>query len=200
LKLSYILNETLLTIPTENKRHGLYDFGAILRNQGQVTITNNEELKNYVKDILGWSFFEFENDVKLFKNIRRVRSFLQTLTGVGLSIVEGAHRIVLTTKLITAMPLDDIIPCYPDKNMHLPEPQIPSQSPAWSKANVQVLSIKNKKDDYDSNGHIIIKHDRQHSIYQKYSQKVADQRTHLINSKWRDWIGAVTKRIGDNPS
>jgi hypothetical protein len=199
LKLCYIFNETPLTIPAENKRHDLYDFGAILRNKGRVTITNNEELMAYVKDILGWSFFEIANDVKLSKNIWRVRSFLQTLTGVGISIVEGAHRIVLTTKLMTAMPLDEVLPSYPDKYAHLPEPKIPSQSPTWSKANVQVLSVKNNMNDYDSNGDIIIKQDRLH-IYQQYSQKIAEQKTHFIDSNWRDWIGAATQRISDDPS
>lgn len=199
LKLCYILNEVPLTIPTKNKKHGLYDFGAILRNQGRVTITNNEELKNYLKDILGWPFFEIENDVKLNINIWKVRSFLQTLTGVGISIVEGAHRMLLTTKLMTGMPLDQVIPFDPYKTKHLRQQEIPKQSPAWSKANVQVLSIRNKQADLDSNGDVIIKHDRL-QIYQKYSQKVADQKTHFIDSTWRDWIGAVIQKIGEDPS
>jgi hypothetical protein len=38
------------------------------------------------------------------------------------------------------------------------------------------------------------------STYQKYSQKVADQKTHFIDSTWRDWIGAVIQKIGDDPS
>jgi hypothetical protein len=67
---------------------------------------------------------------------------------------------LLTTKLITAMPLDGLIPFHPFKTKNLRQQEIPKQSPTWRKANIQVLSIKNKKADLDSNGDVIIKHDR----------------------------------------
>jgi hypothetical protein len=95
-------NETPETIPPASKQHGLYNFSAILRNKCQVSINKNADLSDYVKKILGWPFFKLQEDARLAKNIWRVRSFLQkNLTGAGISIVEGAHRVLLTRKLMT---------------------------------------------------------------------------------------------------
>jgi hypothetical protein len=171
LKLGYILNERPLTIPSENKKTWAL---WLWRNPEKPRPGNDHQYWGIGKLCKRYTaFFEIENDVKVNINIWRVRSFLQTLTGVGISIVEGAHRILLTTKLMTAMALEGVIPFNPLKAMHIRQQEIPKQSPTWSKANVQVLSIKNKKADCDSNGDVIIKHDRL-QIYQNYSQKVAD--------------------------
>jgi hypothetical protein len=125
----------------------------------------------------------------------RVRSFLRTLTGVGISIVEGAHRVLLTMKIMTEMNLNQEIPFYP--KTHIRPIRIPTRSPTWSKAKVQVLSVTKKQNGYENKDDIIIKH-KTLRIYQEYSQKVADQKTHFIDSTWKDWIGEVTRRIADD--
>jgi hypothetical protein len=152
-------------------------------------------LRNYVKNILGWPFFELKEDTSLTINIWRVRSFLQTLTGVGISIVEGAHRVLLTTKLMTGMNLNQEIPFYPKSHMRYIK--IPTQSPTWSKANLQVLTVRKNQNGNEIKDDIIIKNDTLW-IYQEYSQKVADQKTHFIDSTWKDWVGEVTRRIADD--
>jgi hypothetical protein len=196
LKLCYILNEMPETILPESKRHGLYDFEAILRNKERVCINSNKALSTYVTDILGWPFFHIQKTASLSKNIWRVRSFLQTLTGVGISIVEGAHRVVLTTKLMTGMSLYEHIPFYPKPSIKAF--QLPIQSPTWSKANVQVLTVANKKKTgYDENDRII--ENKTLKIYQEYSENVANQKTHFIDSTWKDWIGELTIDIAEDP-
>jgi hypothetical protein len=97
---------------------------------------------------------------------------------------------------MTGMHLNQEIPFH--LVAHIKPIRIPNQSPTWSKANVQVLTVANKqKTGYENKDDIIIK-DKTLRIYQEYSLRVADQKTHFIDSTWKDWIGEVTRGIADD--
>jgi hypothetical protein len=195
LKLCYILNQSPMIINENCISHGVYDYHAILKNQGHLRITSNHDLALYVRNILRWKDFVVKETEPVQQNIWRVRSFLQTMTGIGISIVEGAHRLTLAAKLLTGMAIDDTIPYRPPKIG--PIVKVPLNSPIWGKANVQVLNVKDH-DGIASPGKIIqIKTLKQ---YQEYSRKVAEQKTHFIETTWRDWIGQVLERIQQDPN
>jgi hypothetical protein len=195
LKLCYILNQTPMSINENCISHGVYDYHAILKNQGHLRITSNNDLALYVRNILRWKDFVVMQTEPVQQNIWRVRSFLQTMTGTGISIVEGAHRLTLAAKLLTGMAIDETIPYRPPKNG--PIVKVPINSSIWGKANVQVLNVKDD-DGMASPGKIIqIKTIKQ---YQEYSRKVAEQKTHFIETTWRDWIGQVLERIQQDPN
>jgi hypothetical protein len=93
-----------------------YDYRTILNGQEPKTINNNAELRAYVQNNLDWKFFKVNTKLTVHENIWRVRLFLQVLTGVGISIVEGGHRMTLTAKLLTGMAIDDVIPFEPGED------------------------------------------------------------------------------------
>jgi hypothetical protein len=191
LKLCYILKEK----PTK-KRNGseyseVYDYRTILNGQGPKTINNNDDLKTYVHNNLDWRFFKVKTDLSVHENIWRVRSFFQVLTGVGISIVEGGHRMTLTAKLLTGMTIDDEIPFVPGQDKR--DVIIPVDSPIWGKATVQVLTTR--KDASKRNSPYALITQKELDDYQNYSQRVAEQKTHFIESTWKDWIGETVKKI-----
>jgi hypothetical protein len=110
LKLCYILNQTPKRINESCSTQGVYDYQAILRNQSDLKITDNRGLALYVRNTLQWRAFKVNQKLSVQQNIWRVRSFLQSMTGTGISIVEGAHRLTLAAKLLTGMTIDDSIP------------------------------------------------------------------------------------------
>jgi hypothetical protein len=87
------------------------------------------------------------------------------LTGVGISIVEGGHRRTLTAKLLTGMAIDDVIPF--ETGEITGDVIIPVDTPIWGKTTVQVLTTR----------------------------KEVEQKTHFIESTWKDWIGETVKKI-----
>jgi hypothetical protein len=190
LKLCYILNQTPKRINDTCSKQGVYDYQAILTNQNDVKITDKNSLELYVRNILRWKAFKVNQKLTVQQNIWRVRSFLQSMTGTGISIVEGAHRMTLAAKLLTGMTIDDKIPYRPPKIEETL--QLPKNSPIWGKANVQVLTEKDDKS--PTRPGKIIQNDTL-TKYQEYSRKVAEQKTHFIETTWRDWIGQVLERI-----
>jgi hypothetical protein len=99
--------------------------------------------------------------------------------------------VTLATKLITGMHLDQSLPFIPEK--HLKENNIPSDSPIWGTANVQVLAAKRDDDETTNQRQIILP--KTLRTYQSYSQKIAENKTHYIDSMWKDWIGQVLQEI-----
>jgi hypothetical protein len=193
LKLCYILNIRPLQMTNNCKEEGLYDFQTILDRTEPGLITDNAALQRYTTYILRWKSFSVKKELTLQQNIWRVRSFLQTMTGIGISIIEGAHRVTLAAKLLTGMPIDQHIPFTAQE---LETPNIPTKSPIWGKANVQVLSEAKQagKTNLDQ-----LIHNETLTIFQEYSQKVAEQKTHFIEATWKDWIGNVLARISQDP-
>jgi hypothetical protein len=193
LKLCYILNETPRKLTKECEDRDVYDFRTILYGQEPKTITNNDDLRTYVCNTLDWKFFNISDTLTVYQNIWRIRSFLQILTGVGISIVEGAHRLILTAKLLTGMGIDDLIPFDPLQDQDEESVNIPDDSPIWGKANVQVLT-PTRNDSEQNNPYRPITQ-KELIAYQNYSQKVAEQKTHFIESTWKDWIGEVVQSV-----
>jgi hypothetical protein len=195
LKLCYILNQTPQKNNESCNARGVYDYQAILKNQSQLKIIDNKDLALYVRNNLRWKIFNVKPELTVQQNIWRVRSFLQTMTGTGISIIEGAHRLTLAAKLLTGMAIDDSIPYRPPETG--PTIQLPNNSPIWGKANVQVLT--ERVDDNMTNPGKIIQNETL-IRYQEYSRKVAEQKTHFIETTWRDWIGQVLERIHQDPN
>jgi hypothetical protein len=190
-KLCYILNKKPQQLSKDSKDQGLCDFSAILGVNANTTMLNNQSLADYVRAFLHWTCFAMKENLTLSQNIWRVRSFLQTLTGVGISVIEGAHQVTLATKLMTGMNLDQSLPFIPKK--HLVENNIPFDSPIWGTANVQVLAVK--KDDNEPTNQRQIILPKTLRTYRSYSQKIAENKTHYIDSTWKDWIGQVLQEI-----
>jgi hypothetical protein len=99
-----------MTINDNCISHGVYDYHAILKNQSHLRITSNKDLALYVRNILRWKDFVVKQTEPAQQNIWRVRLFLQTMTGTGISILEGAHRLTLAAKLLTGMAINKTIP------------------------------------------------------------------------------------------
>jgi hypothetical protein len=148
-------------------------------------------LRAYIHKNLDWTFFKVKTNLSVHKNIWRVRSFFQVLTGVGISIVEGGHRMTLTAKLLTGMTIDDVIPFEPGEDTG--DVIILVDSPIWGKATVQVLTTR--KDASKRNSPYALFTQKELDDYQNYSQRVAEQKTHFIESTWKDWIGETVKKI-----
>lgn len=190
-KLCYILNTKPQQLTKDSKDQGLFDFTAILGDNANATMLSNQSLSEYVRVVLNWTCFAVKENLTLPQNIRRVRSFLQTLTGVGISVIEGAHRVTLATKLMTGMNLDQSLPFIPAK--HSKDNVIPSDSPIWGTANVQVLVKKRDEDEATNQRQIILS--KTLKTYRSYSQRIAENKTHYIESTWKDWIGQVLQEI-----
>jgi hypothetical protein len=182
------LNKKPQQLSKDSRDKGLYDFSAILGdNANNTTMLNNQSLADSVRVVLHWTSFAANENLTLPQNIWRVRSFLQTLTGVGISVIEGAHRVTLATKLLTGMTLDQSLPFIPEK--HSVENNTPTDSPIWEMANVQVLAAKRDDDETANQQQIILP--KTLTTYRSYSQKIAENKTHYIDSTWKDWIGQV---------
>jgi hypothetical protein len=110
---------------------------------------------------------------------------------VGISVIEGAHQVTLAAKLMPGMTLDQSLPFIPKK--HLVENNIPTDSPIWGMANVQVLAAKRDDNEPTNQRQIILP--KPLSTYRSYSQKIAENKTHYIDSMWKDWIGQVLEEI-----
>jgi hypothetical protein len=190
-KLCYILNKKLQQLSKDSKNQGLYNFSAILGDNANTTMLNNQSLADYVRVVLHWTCFAMKENLTLPQNIWRVRSFLQTLTGVGISVIEGAHQVTLATNLMTGMNLDQSLPFIPKK--HLKENNIPTDSPIWGTANVQVLAVEKDDDEPTNQPQIILP--KTLRTDRSYSQKIAENKTHYIDSTWKDWIGQVLQEI-----
>jgi hypothetical protein len=127
LTLCYILNQMPKKINDSCNAQGVYDYQAILKNQSQLKITDNRDLALYVRNNLRWKNFSVKPKLTVQQNIWRVRSFLQTMTGTGISIIEEAHRLTLAAKLLTGMAIDNTIPYRPPKSG--PTMKLPNNSP-----------------------------------------------------------------------
>jgi hypothetical protein len=99
--------------------------------------------------------------------------------------------VTLATKLMTGMNLDQSLPFIPKK--HSKENIIPSDSPIWGTANVQVLAIKRDEDETTNQRQLILP--KTLRTYRSYSQRIAENKTHYIDSTWKDWIGQVLQEI-----
>jgi hypothetical protein len=104
-----------------------------------------------------------------------------------MSVIKGAHQVILAAKLVTGMTLDQSLPFIPKK--HLIENKLPTDSPIWVMANVQVLAAKRDDNEPTNQQQIILP--KTLSTYQSYSQKIAENKMHYIDSTWKDWIGQV---------
>jgi hypothetical protein len=128
-KLCYILNKKPQQLSKDSRDQGLYDFSTILGDNAKTTMLNNQSLTDYIRVVLHWTSFAVKENLTLPQNILRVRSFLQTLTGVGISVIKQAHRVTLAAKPMTGMTLDQSLPFIPKK--HWVENNIPTDSPIW---------------------------------------------------------------------
>jgi hypothetical protein len=89
------------------------------------------------------------------------------------------------------MTIDDEIPFVPGQDKR--DVIIPVDSPIWGKATVQVLTTR--KDASKRNSPYALITQKELDDYQNYSQRVAEQKTHFIESTWKDWIGETVKKI-----
>jgi hypothetical protein len=190
-KLAFIMNTNV-----SDKANGLSDFEAILTCNSDepprpgMTI---EDLTKFVNETLEWKFFSIKKDKSLSYNFMRVRSFLQVMTGVGLAILEGSHRVTLACKLLTGTDLNTAFPVEL-KDLKLNQ-ELPKNSPLHQNVTVQVLTPA-KDDDNKKVNHpyvptVIVK------ACQKWSQKVAEAKTHLISSSWKEWIDNTMRSLAD---
>jgi hypothetical protein len=190
-KLCYILNKKPQQLSKDSRDQGLYNFSPILGDNANTTMLNNQSLADYVRVVLHWTSFAVKENLTLPQNIWRVRSFLQTLTGVGISVIKGAHQVTLAAKQMTGMTLDQSLPFIPKKQ--LVENNIPTDSPIWGMANVQVLAAKRDDDEQTNQRRIILP--KTLRTYRSYSPKIAESKMHYIDSTWKDWIGQVLEEI-----
>jgi hypothetical protein len=191
LKLCCLLNVHPDKMTKDCREKGLFDFEAILNRKESTAIRTRKDLHEFVKKVLDWPFFEL-NQRSFAHNVWRIRSFLQTMTGVGISMLEGSHRITIAAKLLTAMNLDESLPFM--AHQHKQETRLPKSSPIWASLSVQVLTDKTRAHASKENPHHVMLEETMRCC-RRFSEGVAEKKTHYIDSTWRDWIGQVLLEI-----
>jgi hypothetical protein len=194
MKLCFILNVKPKQVSEEFAEQGIFDFDAVLsagRNTDILNIRNNDSLAQFLRNKLDWPFFKVQQEMTFAHNMWRVRSFLQTITPIGISMLEGSHRMTLAAKLLTGMNITRSIPYMPyAKN---PNPVIvPERSPLFAKITVQVFAPVDTVN--PTTRHHFITTESLINC-RKWSQHVADMRTHFIESTWRDWMEDIITEI-----
>jgi hypothetical protein len=147
------------------------------------------------RQVLDWPFFELKQNS--LHNIWRIRSFLQTMTSVGTSMLEGSHCITIAAKLLTGMNLDESLPFMAHKQKG--GMKLPTTSPIWGSASVQVLTDKTRAyASKEKRHHVMLEETLRYC--RKFSKGVAKMETHYIDLTWRDWIGQVLLEIDSPPT
>jgi hypothetical protein len=192
--LAYILNVKLRPNAEQCTNRSLCDFPALLKvHEGDPILnsTSNSALKNFVNKKLAWPFFEILPNAPPSFNFWRIRSFLQVLTDVGISILEGSHRMTLASKLMTAMDLNGSLPVIPNKLIL--QKELPHKSPLFDKVTVHVLTPADAHQT-GQRRHPYITLEAVEAC-RKWSEKVADQKSHYIPPTWKEWMENTNRAI-----
>jgi hypothetical protein len=178
-ELCYILNVQVRQLgECYNKQ--LFDYKTLFQKFRDEYDGSNKELEETLVDTLGWPFFKVKDDLPFRQNLRRVRSFFQTLTGVGLSVVEGNHRMTLAGKLIYGQHIKDTIPC---KKKSPEYKDLPEHSPLNQEIKVEILTFQDMTADTSK-----IVSQEQLKMLRDKSHKVAKDKERRISATWKDWL------------
>jgi hypothetical protein len=159
---------------------GLFDYKRLFGKFRGTADSNNKGLWETLEYELKWPFFKIKDDLTIEENMSRVRSFFQALTGVGLSVVEGNHRMTLAGKLMYGQHIEDTIPRgqFSEKFVHPPD-----YSPLRREIKVQILSLQNMTKDTNN----ILKQSQLNLLRTK-SHKAAEDKNRCIPASWKDWL------------
>jgi hypothetical protein len=190
-KLTYILNIKPRESDEQNNKKGLFDYESVLRYNDKFDIKTNAALKVFLKEKLRWDFFNVDNSKPVSYNLWKVRSFLQVITPVGISILEGGHRMTLASKLLTGVKIDQRLPLT-EEDIIQTRRTLPVDSPLYSKIEVQVLTAVDQ-------GRELCKHqymtEKTMETCRAWSSAIAEQKTHFIAATWRDWMETTMKEL-----
>ena len=190
-KLAYIMNLKARKLPTDKQFKRLFDYKRLLAVEPDERITSLAMLQKFVHDKLRWDFFLFEEDLPLASQLWRVRSFFQVLTGVGITVLEGSHRLTLASKLMTGMMLDRQLPAdVMTAPYHIP---LPDCSRLYDTVSVDVMTPKDAMCITDDPDHFLSPDSIQ--ACRKWSEEVAYSKLHFIQATWRDWVEGTLEAI-----
>jgi hypothetical protein len=191
LKVAYILNVKPGKLKEGLDGMCIYDFSALLSEYSNVKLSTLQNLMDFVHDKLDWSFFQFREKEPYSYNLWRLRSFFQVLTGVGVSVLEGSHRMTLAAKLLTGIGTDFELPV--NVKTRRIDRELPAYSNLFNMVHVDVLVPRDSKTSAKAN-HGFFTEDSIESC-RKWSQTVAYTKTNYIQPTWRDWIGATLETL-----
>lgn len=190
-KLAFIMNLKTRQLPPDKEEKRLFDFKKLLAVDHDDKITSLKMLKKYVHGTMKWDFFQFKKDLPLACELWRVRSFFQVLTGVGITVLEGSHRMTLAAKLMTGIELDRQLPADV-MTSHL-DTHLPAYSKLYDTVSVDVMSPKTmvqkepNMPDYLTPDSV--------EACRKWSEEVAYSKLHFIQATWRDWVEGTLEAI-----
>jgi hypothetical protein len=158
----------------------LFDYQHILSAYGSIQFNTNDSIQKFVKDSLDWGFFTIDLAQPPYYNMRCLRSFLQLLTPVGISFVEGNHRIVIASKLLYGQALDNPVPfeMQPDFD------PVPATSPLYEKVHCNVIFPDKEDAQHDKNGIT----EQMIEYCQQYSASIAASKKYFIDTSWKDFL------------
>jgi hypothetical protein len=189
MKVAYILN--LKPKRESLELNGIYDFDALLGAYANESVNSLDDIEKFVKDKLKWDFFEFNKQDTVSFALWQLRSFFQVLTGVGVSIMEGSHRMTLAAKLLTGMAVDCPLPV----NTHQKplRTHLPPNSQLYNLIYVDVLIPRDARvagiHTHGFLSDVTINQARQ------WSQNVAMKKTHFIPATWKGWIAETLETL-----
>jgi hypothetical protein len=183
LKVAYILN---LQPRKENpKVGGFYDYHTLLGRYANEKVNTLDDFENFVHAKLKWEFFEINKEEPLSYAMWRLRSFFQVLTGVGVSLLEGSHRLTLAAKLLTGIAVDLPLPV---NTVQRPlKPELPQYSKLYNLIYTDVLVPKDVVP-----GYITPETVKNCKIW---SENIAKKKTHFIHSTWKEWLAQTMETL-----
>ena len=117
------------------------------------------------------------------------------MTGVGLSIIEGSHRVTLASKLMTGMRLEASIP-FTFKSRPNALSKIPDDSPLRSKIGLHILTPHDAINS-TANKHRFISAEAIAKC-RHWSQEIATRKAYFLESPWREWIEHTLESIRES--
>jgi hypothetical protein len=109
------------------------------------------------------------------------------ITPLGISFIEGNHRILLASKLLYGQKLKDVLP-FEMKDDFNP---VPEKSPLYQK--IPCIVVFPKTDDDQTNKQNITSTILENCT--TYSQSIASRKTHFIDMQWKDFLENLGNRL-----
>jgi hypothetical protein len=192
LKLAYILNLKPKRLKKSTRTGGsLFDFKTLLTGHGNQPLNDMETIKDFINSKLNWPFFEINPVHSPAITLWRLRSFMQVLTGVGIAVLEGSHRMTLAAKLLTGQNVSKNLPMNVMKT-RLRNP-VPGNSTLYHVIQVDVVMPKEAGENSNAEPNYWTR--KSIEACRKWSEEIAYKKTFYIQATWRDWIEGALEAL-----